>query len=178
MADTLNLCVTDSNGFGLFDYRFLNRIGNGENVWVSSVMDMINNVQYIANSRGVKIANLYINGHGAPGWQAVGAGTGSDDSGQYSLQVDEYGQLKGVAASCILPTISSYLTDDAMVTLSGCNVACEADGKALLRAMAAALGVWVQAADATQYAWIPGWEGHVWKASPSGDIKCPDGDYM
>jgi hypothetical protein len=177
MADALKLCMTDGNGFTLFDYRFLNRIGNGQNFYVRGVLDMVSQTRAASDSQGGFISALYINGHGRPGYQAVGSGTGSDDSGDYSLQTDDKGNLIG-AASYALANLITYFTDDAMITLSGCEVAAGWQGKFLLRAVAQATGVWVQAADAKQFAWIPGWEGSVYKASPSGDILCPDGDYM
>ncbi|HOB63073.1 MAG TPA: hypothetical protein PKI41_13280 [Candidatus Competibacteraceae bacterium] len=180
MAGSIDLCVTDANGFGVFDYRFLNRYGNGQEIRVSSINDTIGQIINIANQRSVKIKNLYFNGHGAPGYQGVGSGTGRDTTGNKSLQVDPSdkswnGQLLGAGSSLFL--IIDSLADGATVTLSGCRVAEGTDGKVLLRAVATTLNVWVQAADATQFAWIPGWEGKVWKCSPDGQILCPNGDY-
>ena len=180
MAGTIDLCMTDGNGYGVFDYRFLNSIGNGQDYKVWSVMDMITKATGLAAQADAKIQNLYINGHGAPGFQAVGSGRGSDTIGDRSLQIDQanYPQLLGVAAWAGLGTLTDYMADDAMVTLSGCQVAAGPNGKALLRAIAAVIGTWVQACDAKQYAWIPGWEGNLYKCSPDGDILCPDGSYM
>jgi hypothetical protein len=182
MAGIINLCMTDATGYGLFDYRFLNSYGNGEDIKVWSVLDMINKAMSVASKRAAKIKNLYINGHGAPGYQSVGAGTKWDSDGEKSLQVEQdgsnWGQLKGVASWAGLGMLSEHLADDAVVTLSGCEVAAGGQGKALLRAVATTMSVWVQAADAKQFAWIPGWEGRVWKCSPSGDILTPSGDYM
>ncbi|HNW78414.1 MAG TPA: DUF4347 domain-containing protein [Candidatus Competibacteraceae bacterium] len=183
MADTISLCITDANGYQLFDYRFLNSYGNGEEIRVCSVMEMINKVKELASQRRSRIRHLYINGHGAPGYQAVGAGRGWDESGERSLQLDPEdrswnGCLRGVAAWAGLGLLSENLTDDATVTLSGCEVAAGEKGKGLMRAVATTMGVWVQAADAKQFAWIPGWEGKVWLCSPAGQILRPDGSYM
>ena len=183
MAGTIDLCMTDANGYGVFDYRFLNSIGNGQDIKVWSVQDMINKAIAAASQPGARIKNLYINGHGAPGIQSVGLGKQSvdkDPTGERSLQLDPdwYGQLLGVTAWAGLGLLTDYMADDAMVTLSGCEVAAGGNGKALLRAIAAVIGTWVQACDAKQYAWIPGWEGNLYKCSPDGDILSPDGSYM
>src|ERR1700730_10392306 len=113
MAGTIDLCMTDANGYGVFDYRFLNSIGNGPGSMVWSIMDMITKATGAATQAGAKIQNLYINGHGAPGFQAVGSGTGSDTAGDRSLQIDQanYPQLLGVAAWAGLGTLSDYMTD-------------------------------------------------------------------
>src|SRR5262245_40925961 len=116
MAGTIDLCMTDANGYGVFDYRFLNSIGNGQDFKVWSLMDMINKATAAATQAGAKIKNLYINGHGAPGFQAVGSGRGADPTGDRSLQIDQnnYGTLLGVAAWAGLGTLSDYMADDAM----------------------------------------------------------------
>jgi hypothetical protein len=177
MADGLQICITDADGLGVFDHRYLNRIAQSQNICVGSVLELETLAHKAVVSQGSRISALYINGHGRPGCQAVGSGRRDDSTGLKSLQVDRNGQLVG-PASWILPILGHSLTDDALVTLSGYKVAAGPEGKMLLRAVARALGVWVQAADADQYPLTPGWEGQLWKCSPAGNIRSPDGDYL
>jgi|OpeIllAssembly_1097287.scaffolds.fasta_scaffold06634_5 hypothetical protein len=179
MSVTIDICATDDTGFKLLDYRWLARFSRGTEIRVVSVMDLTNQVLALARQKNARVGNLYINGHGAPGYQSVGAGTLVDETGALSLRLDEEmadlywkPQLKGVAASIGLIMLNGIWADDAMVTLLGCRVAEGADGKNLIAAVATTMCVWVRACDANQYSWLPGYEGQIWLSDPYGTVYC------
>lgn len=179
MSNTINICATDDTGFKLLDYRWLARFARGTEIRVVSVMDMVNQVTGLVNQRNALVSNLYINGHGAPGYQSIGAGTQYDDSGERSIQIDKemgnlYWQpcLKGVSACIGLIGLQGIWADDGMVTFLGCRVAEGSDGKNVIAAAATTMGVWVRSCDANQYSWLPGYEGQVWYSDPYGTVYC------
>jgi hypothetical protein len=172
MADTaLKVCFTDTNGYTIIDGRFWGKLGNGEDHGVCSVNHFVLSAMALADQRDAKFQGLFINGHGAPGFQGLGSGEGDDTSGDISLQVDSAGNLRGDALWSI-PMLAGYFTDDACVTLLGCQVAAGDGGKRLLKALSMSLQVPVRGADAIQYHWLPGWEGNLWLATPDGRVQC------
>lgn len=175
MSQTIDICATDGTGFKLLDYRWLARFNRGREIRVVSVMDMVYQVLGNANQCKARVLNLYVNGHGASGYQSVGAGTNYDVSGTRSIQLDKddfYAEpsLKGIAANIGLIELDGIWADGGMVTFLGCKVADGPDGKNMISAAAKTMGVWVRACDATQYSWLPGYEGQVWYSDPYGTI--------
>ena len=135
---------------------------------VVSVADMANKVLAVTSS-GRKIENLFIGGHGSPGFQSLGCGSGADSTGAKSLQVDSgTGALLGTAG-VELGRIRPYFNKTAIVTLGGCEVGAGSEGPALLKAVSAALGgIRVQAGTADQRPFLPGMEGSVVRCTPAG----------
>ena len=177
MTTGIDICATDDTGFKLLDYRWLARFNRGTEIRVVSVMDMVNQVIALVSRQNAKVKNLYINGHGKSAYQSVGGGTGIDESGALSIQLDTdlagiYWQpsLKGVAASIGLTQLWDIWDKDAMVTMLGCKVADGPEGKSMIAAAATTMNVWVRACDATQYAWLPGYEGQIWLSDPYGTV--------
>lgn len=154
---TIYIYVVDGSE-GLFSNPadWLDSLFTVGDVTVSSVEDMVKKVEKrLGTSR---IQNLFIGGHGSPGYQSVGAGSTWDSSGAKSLQVDaSTGKLKGVAHG-LLRRLAPRFVKGALVTLGGCQVG--RDDK-LLKAAAAALGVPVQAGKDNQRPLLPGMEGDV-----------------
>lgn len=126
-------------------------------VTVTSVEDMVKKVEGKLGKSAIQ--NLFIGGHGAPGYQSVGAGTSRDRTGSKSLQVDPgTGRLKG-AADQLLRRLAGRFAKDALVTLGGCQVGKD---KKLLEAVSAAFSnVAVQAGSDNQRPLVPGMEGNV-----------------
>ena len=128
-------------------------------ILVGSVEDMVNKL--IAKAGSEKIEKLLISGHGSPGKQAVGCGRNiSNDSGDKSLQYDTIDfQLMGDAKK-YLHRLRSIFTNDAVISLGGCNVAKD-DGTKLLSLISYETDTFVEAGDAAQNLILPGWEGNV-----------------
>jgi|SRR5579871_1210562 len=90
--------------------------------WVSSVSEMAARIYLRTGTR--KLTELFIYGHGAPGFQSIGAGMGGvDASGMHSIALDpDTGHLNAKTAM-YLRGMRSYLLPWAVVTLGGCQVA-------------------------------------------------------
>jgi hypothetical protein len=173
MPDPLIACFTDAKGYGLFDGRFSGAWGQGDNYFVVSVFNFVYTALYVSQQNaGAKYQRISVNGHGAPGFQALGCGDGDDHTGNFSLQVDAKGELVGRPCWQSLPALRDYFVDGAIVSLRGCAVADGLNGKKLLRALALAWKVSVMAYDATQHHWLPFREGKLWMAGPDGTITC------
>ncbi|NJD06014.1 MAG: hypothetical protein FIA97_05895 [Methylococcaceae bacterium] len=128
-------------------------------VTVTSVDDMVTKV--LARIGSSSIQNLFISGHGAPGYQGVGGGTAWDYSGNKSLQVDPVtGKLKGTSEQ-LLRKLSPKFTKEAIATLGGCKTGNGPQGEALLKAVADCFGIPVQAGTDNQRPFVPGMEGDV-----------------
>jgi hypothetical protein len=135
----------------------------GTVVSVTSVVDMVTKVMAAAGSE--KIYNLLILGHGGAAYQAVGAGTLGDTTGDYSLQVDSFGGSLAGSAKAWLPKLAPLFTSDAIVLLGGCNVAntyenptykTKISGEDYLKIVSKALGgVYVEASDFYQIGLYP-----------------------
>jgi hypothetical protein len=144
---------------------WIDEIGHPGSQRVADVTDVV--VQALAALRragdGSQIKSMYITGHGLPGYQGVGAGVLRDITGERSLQVNPAtGRLLGTAGGR-LALFHGRFSNDAIVTLGGCQVALGAAGQELLKAISRALGgVPVQAADGNQTG-FPGMEGNVWR---------------
>lgn len=136
---------------------------------VNSVEDLVSKaLAELGKYPDAYLGEIGINGHGAPGLQAVGCGKTYDHSGITSLQVDGVsGKLKGKAAEALGRLTGKFDTEYAVLTLYGCMVARSmgmVDGKEMLRAVSKALGgVRVQAGDELQWPIVPGMEGNVWE---------------
>jgi hypothetical protein len=91
--------------------------------WVSSVSEMSTRV-YFTCADDRKLTELFIFGHGVPGFQSIGAGPGGvDASGLHSIALDPgTGHLHATTAM-YLRGMRQYLAPDAVVTLGGCHVA-------------------------------------------------------
>jgi hypothetical protein len=128
-------------------------------ILVVSVEDMVAKITRKLGRR--KIRNLFIGGHGAPGYQSVGAGSNWDRVGSRSLQLDSDGNLFGPAAQ-YMPSLAPKFISGAICTLGGCTTGQGAAGEALLRKLSQVLGgISVQAGDANQRPLVPGMEGRV-----------------
>ncbi len=127
-------------------------------ILVVSVSDMVNKIE-TRLGRGRKIQNLFIGGHGAPGYQSVGAGSGWDTTGAFSLQVDSSNGLLLGTAEAQMNRLGRNFAPNAIVTLGGCQVGRDT---ILLKAVSKSLGsVPVQAGTANQRPLVPGMEGAV-----------------
>jgi hypothetical protein len=160
----LRLYVIDGSGDWVDWLDSLFTIGD---IKVVSVADMAKKVLELVTRSGRKIENLFIGGHGHPGFQGLGCGSGGDSTGAKSLQVDSgTGALLGTAG-VELGRIRPYFNNTAIVTLGGCQVAAGSEGQALLKAVSTALGgIRVQAGTADQRPFLPGMEGSVVRCTP------------
>lgn len=128
-------------------------------ITVVSVADMVTKVNARLGSR--KIRNLFIGGHGAPGYQSIGSGSTWDTSGDRSLQLGSDGELLGGAKTTI-PLLASKFITGAICTLGGCQTGQGTAGEALLQKLSSVLGgISVQAGDVNQRPFVPGMEGQV-----------------
>ena len=127
-------------------------------IYVSSVQDMVNRVRGILGP--LKMDKFYILGHGGPGFQAVGCGTGSDSTGSLSIQLGSDGELLGDAKT-LLPRLRTCLAEGAEVTLGGCQVAAGTAGPALLAKVSQALGNVPVRAGADDQGPRPGLQGNI-----------------
>jgi len=128
-------------------------------VWVNSVQDMVDKVLIAAG--GSKIWWLVILGHGFPGWQSVGCGTGLDPTDTKHLYVESTtGKLAG-NAEAELKRLKPVLAANSVVSLGGCETGKGTKGELLLKTVSAALGgVAVEAATNVQRL-LAGYEGEV-----------------
>lgn len=160
MRDKFRLYFIDDNGGG---FTWLSGLFSVGEIYITSVTSLVNRALH-ATKDGKRIDEMFIIGHGSPGWQGVGAGKGEEDDpdGRKSLEVDAAtDNLKGTAEAQ-LNRLKGKFAPAAVVTLGGCEVAEGAEGQELLRAVSKALGgVLVQGGDATQHAISPGSEGNV-----------------
>jgi hypothetical protein len=141
------------NGFDWWEGAF--HIGELD---VISVNDMVTKV--IARAGGRQIRGLTIIGHGAPGFQSVGAGQGADTGGR-SLNIDPATNLLRGDGERELSRLSGRFAPGAVITLGGCRVAEGAVGRALLQRISTLLGnVIVEGAEVIQNP-LPGMEGTV-----------------
>lgn len=158
LVNSLYIYVTDGSGF-IEDFTdWLDSVFTVGDLAVTSVENMVKQIEKtLGKSR--KIANLFIGGHGAPGWQGVGCGSSWDVSGAKSLQVDSStGKLKG-PADALIRRLTPRFNKDALVTLGGCEVG---QDETLLKVLSAALsGIPVQAGKDNQRPFVPGMEGDV-----------------
>jgi hypothetical protein len=166
MRSKFRLYFIDDNGGGFSWLSGLFTIGE---IYITSVAGLVDKALAEETKKGKKIDEMFIIGHGAPGWQGVGAGKGetADPNGEKSLEVDDAtGKLKG-AAETQLNRLKGHFAPGAVVTLGGCEVAKGTEGQKLLRAVSKALGgVPVQGGDVAQHSISPGSEGNV--------IRCND----
>ena len=133
-------------------------------ILVVSVQDMVDKV--IARVGSNKIRSLFIGGHGAPGYQSIGAGPGWDTSGERSLQIDSTtGRLTGSTTEHHLLRLSSKFASKGVVTLGGCRTGNGTAGQTLLLELSRVFGVPVEAGTANQRPFVPGMEGSVSRCS-------------
>lgn len=154
---------------------WLNSLFTINDILHTSVDDMVTKILGRLASDQV-IANLFIGGHGAPGYQSVGAGTGWDTSGARSLQCDptDTTRLRGTAHGD-MRRISSRFTSDAIVTLGGCKVG---QDDTLLQAVSGVLGgIAVQAGKDNQRPLFPGMEGDVVRCTGTGCTNLGGGSW-
>jgi hypothetical protein len=139
-------------------------------ILVVSVADMVDKVLDRAGKK--KISNMFVGGHGSPGWQSVGAGSGDDTTGTKSLQIDAAtGGLMGTATRS-LNRLIDHFDSEAIVTLGGCNVGASPDGPPMLKAVSVAIGgIPVQAGVDTQRPLVPGMEGKVIRCTPNAETN-------
>lgn len=137
---------------------------------VNSVQDMVHKV--IRRVGRDVLANLYIAGHGFPGYQSVGFSDPqnpdrSDLSGAYSIYFDEgVRQLYGDADRHLV-LLRPLFRRSSIVTLGACNVAAESIGRQLLSHLSRLWGgISVQGSTEMQDA-LPGMEGDVIRCGPS-----------
>ncbi|SRR5579872_2638 len=155
----VNIEVIDRNeGIGLLIVDTLVDMNFLPPLWVTSVQDMVNKVKGILGSQ--KMDNFYILGHGGSGYQAVGAGTHHDGTGNLSLQLGSDGELVGDGRA-LLPGLRPYLSDSCVVTLGGCQVATGTAGPALLAKVSQALGNVPVRAGADDQGPRPGLQGNI-----------------
>jgi len=84
---------------------------------------MVNYVRAQTLERKDRVAFLFIQGHGEPGCQSVGAGAHAEDpDGLYSLSITEEGKLHP-GTERILRGMSGCFNPNAVITLGGCQVA-------------------------------------------------------
>jgi hypothetical protein len=139
--------------------------------YVTSVEDMVNKVSNYAFTKKVLFDSVIISGHGSPGNQSVGDGEGYDKTGKQNLSIWTYqfnkapkGKENGLVGDSdkTLEGMSGALASNAVITLTGCNVAMGMGGQQLMKIISKALGGRkVQAATGLQTAFIPGMEGEV-----------------
>jgi hypothetical protein len=128
-------------------------------IHISSVRDMVGKLGRLLEPAW-RLDRFYILGHGSPGFQAAGCGTGGDSTGNLSLQLGSDGELLGDARTW-LPYLRTFIAPGCVVTLGGCQVGAGAAGQALLSKVSAALGgVSVQAGTADQGP-RPGIQGNI-----------------
>jgi hypothetical protein len=143
------------------DNGFLTRSAKAykNEIRVSSVLHMVEKV--LQKSNGCKINKLYLLGHGCPGDQSVGSGTGFDASGEkcLALRKDAF-QLRGDAEEH-LSRLKGKFAAKGTIVLGGCYVAEGEKGKGLLMRISTLLdNVAVCASESLQKPW-PGIEGIV-----------------
>jgi hypothetical protein len=152
--------IQDANNWG---DNFLWAIGEDNVIRVDGVRDMCDKIKHLWNSMPGNIASLSIDGHGSPGFQAVGAGTDGDNTGEKALFVNpDIPQLLWGPASTLFLNMRDMFENDAVVSLIGCQVAKGEKGLQLLRAVSFALNVSVQGGEKDQRL-LPGWEGDVYR---------------
>lgn len=160
LVEKLYIYVIDgSEGFWSNPVDWLDSALTIGDITVISVPDMVRKVTDRLGP-GRKIQNLFIGGHGSPGYQSVGAGTSHDSSGMRSLQCDpaDPTKLRGVADTS-MRALASRFTSDAIITLGGCRTG--ADNRVLTAVSNAVGGLRVQAGTANQRPFVPGMEGTV-----------------
>ena len=169
----LNVEVIDKNEGAIT--LFFDALGEHSNflppVFVNSVADMVSKLKLI--QKKVPITRLYVQGHGSPGYMAVGAGKTHDTTGDLSLQLDASGELKGMAR-VLLAQLAGGFTKNAIVTLGGCQTGRDPSGRPLLQKVSQALGgIAVQAGTDDQDTFPPGMEGTIWRCTPNGCVALP-----
>src|SRR5262245_50249967 len=125
--------VQDANNWG---DNFLWAIGEDNVIRVDNVRDMCQKIRHLWASKPDNIESLSIDGHGKPGFQAVGAGDGADNTGEKALFVNPtVPQLLWGPASTLFPSMRDMFDSDAVVSLIGCQVAKGEKGLQLLKAV-------------------------------------------
>lgn len=128
---------------------------------VESVSDMVNKV--IRRLCGRLIKNLYIIGHGSPGYQSVGNGLNGiilTNGKGFALRTD-IPVLHGEDVESALKRLGTYFALDGKLILGGCRVAYGDRGKDLLRRISTLMNnITVEASETYQFP-PPGMEGIV-----------------
>jgi hypothetical protein len=132
-------------------------------ITVGSVEEMV--VRLIAEAGSENIESLLILGHGYSGAQGIGCGRDvRNDNGNKSLKYDlgesGYHELSGDAKKH-LRRLRGKFTNDAVISLGGCETAKGDEGKKLLSLVSFETNTYVEAGDENQRPLVPGWEGNV-----------------
>jgi hypothetical protein len=134
-------------------------------ILVISVQDMVDKV--LARIGDNPIRSLFVGGHGAPGYQSIGAGPNWDTTGDKSLQINSAtGHLLGNSEHHLM-RLQRKFTSNGVVTLGGCKTGQGAAGETLLKELSRILGVPVEAGTANQRPFVPGMEGSVTRCNAS-----------
>ena len=155
----INIEVIDRNeGLGLLIVDSLVDMNFLPPLYITSVQNMVSRVKGLLGS--LKMDRFYILGHGGPGYQAVGAGTHHDGTGNLSLQLGPDGELLGDGKT-YLPGLRSCLAEGAVVTLGGCQVGVSPAGPALIAKISQALGNATVRAGTDDQGPRPGLQGNI-----------------
>src|SRR5438067_881534 len=104
-------------GAGITAYKLAGIPGSDDPIRATSVADMVAKVWGRAGTAGYgSIQTMFIAGHGAAGEQALGIGTGTDNTGGKTLKATGQGTLMGLAKS-ILPILAPLFAPGAILTL-------------------------------------------------------------
>jgi len=119
MADTVSFLMVERTS--LFDMANFAAKFFTDSEWVTSVPQLCRRLTWMRG--GKLISNLFIQGHGVPGFQSVGAGSGGvDDTGLVSIGLTDKGELHATTAAH-LRSLRGFFAPGAIVTLGGCQVA-------------------------------------------------------
>jgi hypothetical protein len=134
-------------------------------VTVYSVKDMVEKVSMAAG--GDKISRLFIEGHGASGFQCVGCGfIGNALKNKTKPDYLEFSELEGKLKNGVEQYLSQLIPKfsifSSVVSLGGCQVGSPPFGDKLLMQISTSLGgVPVEAGVDNQRPLLPGYEGNV-----------------
>jgi hypothetical protein len=124
MADTVSFLMVENTS--LFDMANFSPKFFSFSEWVTSIPQLCTRLSW---RRGGKlISQLYIQGHGVPGFQSVGQGVdGVDSSGLLSIGLDPNTRELHEKTAMYLRGIRGFFAPGAVVTLGGCQVAAMTD---------------------------------------------------
>lgn len=126
---------------------------------------MVSAVLNATRPRGMNVLRIF--GHGYGGYQNVGGGL-SSEAYAYCGCID-LDHLDGIAS--LLASLSSrFYSSHSRLELRGCEVASTESGNELITRLAKIVGVRVLAATDAQCDYE--WDGPVYQAEPSGQVKC------
>ncbi len=130
-----------------------------DNTWLGSSVDIataVHNAVTILSNKRAKIDEIAFIDHGTPGSMTFGTDI-----------FDVHSVRSGRIASA-LRRLSPFIDADSVLTLGGCAVAGNGEGRDLARAIAQLLGVRVQAFEEIQYINLsPGIEGTAYMCGPT-----------